>query len=818
MAIDRFMIAPLNDGLRTDLKAWQIPDESYAKLENAYIFRGRLKKRIGSKYTGTGTGVTANLKSRVRMSLPYTRVTLTGAGVGITDGAGAATGTPPGGVYAIGQQFSIGTEVFTVVATGIPGVLRTTGSSTTHTYNTTSGVYVFAGAAPTTQIYFYPDGLGHGAQVAGVVSGILPGAKFGIGQQFSIGSEILTIPSLGASVTLTTTGTYSGTVNTTTGAYSFSGLSASPVIYYYPAEPIMGLNQYEKGTVHNQTAYAFDTQFAYKYSGGSWVRDSYNIFNGANYNFVWSYNWDGIQSSDTCLFVTNFNVNPVTSSPNGDPMYFYDGTTWQIFRPQFITSGTTNANKIQTAKIIIPFKNRLLLLNTIESDSAGTANLAYTNRCRYSQNGSPVVADAFQEPNQASWLGGGYIDGPTEEDITGAELIRDRCIVYFERSTWELAYTGNEAIPFIWQQVNTELGSEAQFSNVPFDKFILNVGSTGIQSCNGINVDRIDDKIPDEVFNIRINNQGMSRVAGVRDYYTEMVYWTYPTDDNPHASIYPNKMFVFNYKNGTWAINDDCITAFGYFEQQNDITWADIQGTWEDNNQSWTSNVNAAQFRNVIAGNQHGFITILERGTSSQVGTLSVSTVTYTAGTQSVALYVKDHSLAPNDFIKLENMNGTTLANIYKIYDVTDDNTIVLNGILVDPGTYTGGGIIARVPKLDILSKEWNPYKKDNRNFHLLKVDFGVKNTSAGQVTIDCYPSHSEDSLGTSILETTPYTLVPLETLQRLLWHAIYFQGEGDSVQIRISLSDEQMLTKAIVESDFTLEGLILYTQPTRVR
>lgn len=828
MAIDRFLIAPLDDGLRSDLKSWLIPDSAYAQLNNAYIFRGRLKKRIGSKYTGTGTGATAQLSSRLRMSLPYTRVTLTGAGVGITDGSGNATGTVPGGVFKIGQQFSIDTEIFTVVEAGTPGVLRTTGLSTVHTYNTTTGVYVFTGATPTTQIYFYPDGLGHGAPIGGTVSGILPGSKFKIGQQFSIGSEILTVPALGAAVTLLTTGTYTGTINTTTGVYSFTGCGSSPTIYYYPAEPVMGLNQFEAGTVHNQTSYAFDTQFAYKFSGGSWVRDSYNIFNGANYNFVWSYNWDGIVQKDTALFVTNFNVSTSAASPNGDSMYWMDGTTWTAWRPQFITSGTANAYKIQTAKIIIPFKNRLLLLNTIESNSAGTANYAYTNRCRYSQNGSPVHADAFKEPNQPTWLGGGYIDGPTEEDIMGAELLRDRCIVYFERSTWELAYTGNEAIPFIWQQVNTELGSEAQFSAIPFDKFILNVGPNGIQSCNGINVDRIDDKIPDQVFDIRITNQGMSRVAGVRDYYSEMVYWSYPTDDNLYAPTYPNKVLVFNYKNGSWAINDDCITAFGYFEQQTDLTWADMDKPWSQWNQTWTSNVNAADFRHVIAGNQHGYVTVLLREESAQIGNLSVTNVTYSSTLNTATLRVNEHTLAVGDFIRLDNFQGAALNGIYKIYDATLD-TIILNDITSNPGTYTGGGTIARVPKIEIMSKEWNPYKDKSRDFQLVKIDFGVKRTTSGQITVDYFPSHTQDSLvdqagvtgsdiGTNILETTPYSLVPLEALQRLLWHSIYFQGEGDSVQIYLYWTDDQMLDEMISESDFVLEGLILYTQPTRIR
>ena len=85
---------------------------------------------------------------------------------------------------------------------------------------------------------------------------------------------------------------------------------------------------------------------------------------------------------------------------------------------------------------------------------------------------------------------------------------------------------------------------------------------------------------------------------------------------------------------------------------------------------------------------------------------------------------------------------------------------------------------MARVPMLQILSKEWNPYKKENRGFHLAKIDFGVKKTSAGQVTVDYYPSHSDQVLGSLTLETSKYALVPLEEFQRLLWHPLYFNGE----------------------------------------
>ena len=93
-----------------------------------------------------------------------------------------------------------------------------------------------------------------------------------------------------------------------------------------------------------------------------------------------------------------------------------------------------------------------------------------------------------------------------------------------------MAYTNNQVAPFVWQQINTELGSESTFSAVPFDRSILTMGSVGVHACNGVNVDRIDKKIPDEVFSISKDNNGVYRVAGIRDYYTEMVYWTFPQD------------------------------------------------------------------------------------------------------------------------------------------------------------------------------------------------------------------------------------------------------------------------------------------------
>jgi len=746
--MDRFLIAPINVGLETDMKPWLIPDDAFAELENAYVFRGRVRKRFGSSYSGTGGSIpeTAQLSSRARASL------------GTIQAGGTFSTTITHSTFKIGQMFSVGSVIFTVNALGTPAtLLKTTGVATTHTFNTTTGDLVLAGMTS----------------------------------------------------------------------------NVGDVVYFYPAMPIMGINKYEAGPANNHTTYVFDTQYVYKYSGGSWNRDGTVYWTGNNDQFFWSYNWDGATPDATALFVTNFNASTSATSPNGDSMYAYTTAGgWAAFKPKFKVSAKSNGYKIQTCRIIVPFKNRLLLLNTIESDDSGTngdANLAYTNRLRYSHNGSPFSATAFLQANEVGYTGGGYIDAPTEEDIVSAAFVKDRLIVYFERSTWELAYTGSPILPFVWQKINAELGSEATFSSVPFDKVALTIGNTGIHACSGANVVRVDEKIPQQIFDISNKTAGVARVAGIRDFYAEMVYWTFPSGNESATDTYPNKILVFNYKNGAWAFNDDCITSWGYFEQQDGYTWQSTAFSWKSTNNSWKSGLIQAQFRQVIAGNPQGYIYIVDVDRSENASVMQITDVDPGSLPNRLLITCIDHNLSVGDWIKISNLNGVntdTTINYQVVNTVNSDSfEIVAGGV----GTYEGGGTIARVSNISVVSKQWNPYVKDGRNVHLAHIDFAVQKTTDGEVTVDYFPSSANISLvtdgtasgaivGTNVLETSPYTIYPLEASQERLWHPVYFSGEGQCIQIQIYMNDDQMQDQTISASDFQLEGLVLHTQPSRMR
>ena len=759
MPLDRFLIAPLNTGLQTDLKPWQIMDDAFEQLQNAYIFRGRLRKRFGSLWMGN-----TQQKTRLRISLAAG-----GAGIGITDAGGNAVGnvraisgdaTLP---LAVGQQFSVGTAVYTVISS-------------------------VAGAQPM----------------------------------------------------LATQG--NGTFDISNGNFVINGAPVLTTVFFYPGLPVMGLTQYESGAINNHPSYAFDTRWAYRFTPGvGWDRSGAGanpVWHGTDLNYFWAYNWDGITPNIVTMFVTNSNATIGVPGANDDPIWVtQDGATWTNFSP--LTIFLTAGNFVRTARIIVPFKNRLVLLNTIESNPAGNLNTAFPNRCRYSHNGSPFATNAWLEPNQTTGGtfadGAGFIDATTEEAIISAEFIKDRLIVYFERSTWELAYTGNEVLPFVWQKINTELGSQATFSSVPFDKQILTIGNTGVHACNGANVERIDSKIPDEIFEFKVSNNEQLRIAGIRDYIFEMVYWAFVADTDTATQKFPNQLLVYNYRNGSWAINDDCFTTFGYYEQQGDTTWSSTNLTWAQATFTWTAGIIQANQRQILGGTPEGWVLIIDGDVARNAPSMQITNMTIPSvlmGAGFVDLQVINHNCALNDYVAVENTNGIALpiTGIYEVVAIIDANNITIRAADI-AGVYTGGGTLARVSNIQILSKRWNPYVNQGRNLHLARIDFAVDKTQNGQITVDYYPSSTEVSMlqggvasgaimGNNVLETSPYpaNLYPLEQFQDLLWHPIYFQSVGEFIQLVFYFTNAQITNPLIAFSDFEIEGLVLHTQRASAR
>lgn len=759
---DKFYIAAYDkqSGLTNNVKPYLIPDQAFSQLTNAYVFRGRVRKRFGSRWMGLGTN---QLSSRLRVS------------IGTTDGAGSVTarvpvnGNIPYTTAAIGQAFSIGTEIFTVYQLlGAATPMYRSGAATLATFDTTSG-------------------------------------------------------------------------NATSGQVIITGAASATIIYFYPALPVMGLLSQEGPVLNDEPVIAFDTRFAYQYSGNGWDRLGTGIastWSGQDYQYFWSVNWTGTSPSDQVFFVTNNNPNEASG------MRYLTAGAWNAYHP--LVNDTAGNIYLWSSALIVSFKNRLIAMGTWEGTAAPGTN--YDSRLRWSWINSPLDANAWLDT--VSGKGGG-LDAPTTEAIITAQFVKDRLIIFFERSTYELVYTQNDVQPFAFQKINNELGAESTFSVVPFDRVALGIGNSGVHACNGNSVERIDSSIPEEVFKIHNVDQGVYRVYGIRDYTTEMVYWTFPDEATSNTQPYPNKVLMYNYSNGTWAYVEDAITCFGYYQSSTGVTWDSSTVTW-DQDVSWDSGASlAAQVREIIGGNQQGYVFHLDANCPTNAAVLQITALTVD-GFNNVSVGCVNHNLRVGEYVMFTGITGTgnlSLLN-YNVYEVVNVNVNSVSSDFVCAylgpnkiaGTYTGAGVMQRVSNINILTKEYNFYADQGKNAFISKIDFMVDKTDNGQLQVDYYVSTNINSmlndsagtgslLGTGTLDTFPYTdLYPYEAFSARLWHPVYIQADGECIALNLYMDNTQMLSITTDNSqgsmtytgpafeDFQLNAICITAQPTASR
>ena len=374
---------------------------------------------------------------------------------------------------------------------------------------------------------------------------------------------------------------------------------------------------------------------------------------------------------------TGIGLDSFRSIANQDGIRYYgnlsNGTGWANYNPPLNLN-----NALIGALLIFPYRGYLVFLNTTEGNEQAGSQFNYGNRARWTQIGTPYYSNPVPtSPNPQTFQidaarddlfgKGGANDAPTQEVIVGACFIRDILIVFFERSCWRLRFVNNSQNPFVWERINVELGSSATFSTIPFDNGGFAIGERGIIIADANDVQRVDDKIPDQIFQIRIKNDGMKRVYGIRTFRTRLNYWTFPSASNSNG-IYPDQVLVQNYEKKTWAYFDDCFTCFGYFYEFNDPTWGDLTTPWSNwNNLTFggggDSDIDQGS-ENIIAGNQQGFVLNLDAGINAQPNknfqngaSLMIDSITNASPS---VFSSKDNNLPDGSWIVLTGVSGTT--------------------------------------------------------------------------------------------------------------------------------------------------------------
>ncbi len=503
------------------------------------------------------------------------------------------------------------------------------------------------------------------------------------------------------------------------------------------------------------------------------------------------------------------------------------------------------------AEILIPYYGRLLAFNTWEGETIGTSSNIY-NRCRFSQIGSPVQNDAWRSDLFGK---GGFIDAPTAETITGAEFFKNTLIVFFERSTWQLRYVGEYGLPFIWERISSDFGSESPFGIVLFDEGVLAVGDKAIVTSSGINVSRIDEKIPDLVFTFRNANNGIKRVHGIRNFQKELVFWCYSDSQEQEIGEYfPNKVLLANYRNKTFAILRDNVTCFGTYQPPIGITWDSLDAFWNAPDIFWEDVDSQSQFPFIVCGNAQGYISYyLKKDVVQNEQSLSIQGINIT--TFPIILTVPNHNLLSGDVIYIEGMHFVTALNVPippsgvslndSIYQVVfiDTNTISLNkwdateedyfqDFTFTPATtslYVGCGEISLLPKMVIQTKDFNPYTQQGTQLKISYVDLltdsqiiteeEIPNT-VPSVSINLYIDSAINQaanliVGNKRLETslpTPY--YPKDLTSDYSWHRFFATSAGQFMRIEITYDNALMNDIHTHQSNFTMNAMRLWVRP----
>jgi len=386
----------------------------------------------------------------------------------------------------------------------------------------------------------------------------------------------------------------------------------------------------------------------------------------------------------------------LTSSIEGqDGIRFYDGdmtnqsgipvtTTngWVNFAPPLtedadtIFDQTADIYYLVGALIIEKFKDRLLFFGPqIQSVGGTVIQKSIQDTVVFSWNGTPyyneVVPDTLPDTStfdvEAYYVNkagrGGYQPAGTAQPVLVVNNNDDVLLVGFGGTGTKanLVYTQNDLQPFQFYLINGELPSNCTFSAISMDVGGVEVGQYGITITNQNRVERFDNQIPDEIFNIQRIQNGFKRVNAIRDFYREWLYFAYPIGGGTEASgtwRFPTQTLLYNYIEQTWAPLRENFTSHGTFNKTTSYTWATLPfATWAEWREPWNAGFLNAEFPSIIAGNPQGFVIIKDEGTG-EAPTGYISAV-QNDGKGNTLITCCDHCL--NSQISVQGINGDYL-------------------------------------------------------------------------------------------------------------------------------------------------------------
>lgn len=171
---------------------------------------------------------------------------------------------------------------------------------------------------------------------------------------------------------------------------------------------------------------------------------------------------------------------------------------------------------------------------------------AYNDPTSWPTPGTAAAAAAQSDFNDTVGQGG-WIQG-----IVGNLGTADAA-VFFEHAVWRVVYSGPPTV-FTFSPAEGVRGTPAPGSIVQLGAYVYYLGEDGFYVFDGTNSQPIGADQVDRTFFADANPAYLHRMIGAVDPVNKMILWAYAGAGNNQGN--PNRIIVFNWFTGTWAIGD----------------------------------------------------------------------------------------------------------------------------------------------------------------------------------------------------------------------------------------------------------------------
>lgn len=806
MTYQPFLIANYSTGIDRKLQPWLTADDSWEELLDGYVYRGITNKRDG--YQGFATGKNSTIcESRMvrRISAEATgQVNNGGVLANITlsnNPVRRGTCTITDGVESHTDN---GTGSFTTAAAG--SINYTTGVISGFQFNAAS-------AAAVTVTYDYHQGF----PVLGVMNfwDSNNNRKLVVADTSFVNAYNNTTDVLDD---ITPTGvTYTGVYNATTANFwswvNYADKEDDPRLLF--VNNSNKIQQYDGTTVSNYIAGVETDEITAEFIAAGVGVGPYNhttannLLVAANQNTSPAYDGFTITDAGSGYVIVDNGDGTLggTSGSSGSGTVNYE--TGVINFTFDAGGGTGNititykyySTEIDTCLHIFEFKDRLICLRTTEG---GTVKPRRIRISGFGQNADIFTQDA---------PGAGVIDLPDNSWITGATFNRDDLLIFTERSTWVLKYTGSDTVPFTPERIDESRGCDAPFSPITYLNRSMAASTRGLIVSDGYKIERMDDKIPYFTLNNIYNREFFKCFSGFIDEDRD-IYLIYP-DDNDSSN---NKMLVINMEEDNFAVYRIPLTCMGnYYVAISDIRWLDLTAAngfpnWDvlaAKYGSWSAFPVTQYAPIAIGGGPNGQIWSLNT-TETEDNPLNIRAVQDLGGNPRTLRITTDlHNYKTNDVIYFSGLGGSTELNGFQGFIERVDNYTFDLQDAPSITAYTSGGIASKSVEFDASTKQFNPFAEQAQKvrtgwiyFYLEVNESQIINNQQEEI-----PSQLNVQVFTNNVfgPTTPNIAYkigmepPDNRPQLRAWYKMWVNQVGDFLQFRIT--NNQALTKVKVHA-----------------